>query len=184
MRAATRALCFLLVASCSIAGCVQPGEQAEDDQDPHQPGEALGFFAVTGKLGDDTCGAESLNAPAKWSFQVKLSREGTTLYWLNGKEAIVGDIDNAGSFAFETHLDLPLSEKHGAAKGCTIVRSDSANGALRGADSESSLSGKLSYAYAATTDSDCSEFATGTSGLPLALPCSMTYALTGARIGD
>lgn len=182
MRASTRARCFLFLASYAAFGCVPPGEQAEDDQDPHQPGEALGFFSITGKLGDDTCGADSLNAPAKWSFQVKLSRQGTTLYWLNGKEAIVGDIDDSGSFAFETHLDLPLAEKHGAAKGCTIVRSDSANGALRGAATE--LSGKLSYAYAATTDSDCSEFATGTSGLPLALPCSMTYALTGARVSE
>jgi hypothetical protein len=184
MRAATRARCFLLVAACATVGCVQPGEQAEDDQDPHQPGVALGFFAVTGKLGDDTCGAESFNAPAKWSFQVKLSREGSTLYWLNGKEAIVGDIDKNGSFAFETHLDLPLSDKRGAAKGCTVVRRDSASGALRGVDAESSLSGKLSYAYAATADSDCSEFVTGTSGLPLALPCSMTYALTGASVSE
>ena len=182
MRAATRARCFLFVASYAALGCVQPGEQAEDNQDPHQPGEALGLFSVTGNLGDDTCGADSLNAPAKWSFQVKLSREGTTLYWLNGKEAIVGDIDESGSFAFETHLDLPLAEKRGAAKGCTIVRNDSANGALRASESE--FKGTLSYAYAATADSDCGEFSSGTSGLPLALPCSMTYALTGARISE
>ncbi len=186
MRASTRARYFLLIASygCATAtvGCVQPGEQAEDDQNPHQPGEAIGFFSVTGKLGDDTCGAESLSAPGTWSFQVKLSRNGTTLYWLNGREAIVGDIDKSGTFAFETHLDLPIAEKHGAAKGCTIVRSDSASGAL--AASESSLKGKLSYAYAATTNSDCSEFITGTSGLPAALPCSMTYALSGARVTE
>ncbi len=184
MRAATRARCFLFIASSGFAafGCVQPGEQVEDDQDPHQPGDAIGFFSVTGKLGDDTCGAESLSAPATWSFQVKLSRDGSTLYWLNGREAIVGDIDKSGSFAFETHLDLPLAEKHGAAKGCTIVRSDAASGAL--ASSEASLKGKLSYAYAATADSDCAEFVTGTSGLPLALPCSMTYALSGARVSE
>lgn len=182
MRAATRARCFLLLASCAAFGCVAPGEQTLDDQDPHQPGDALGSFSVTGKLGDDTCGAESLSAPATWSFQVKLSREGSTLYWLNGREAIVGDIDKRGSFGFQTHIDLPLAEKHGAAKGCTMVRSDSASGALTG--SESSFTGKLSYAYAATADSDCSEFVTGTSGLPVGLPCSMTYALSGARVSE
>ena len=183
MRASTRVRCFLWVAcACATVGCVQPGDQTEDNQDPHQPGELLGFFSVTGKLGDDTCGAESLSAPPTWSFQVKLSREGTTLYWLNGREAIVGDIDSHGAFAFETHLDLPLADKHGAAKGCTVVRSDSASGALT--SSESSLQGKLSYAYAATSDSDCREFVTGTSGLPVALPCSMTYALTGARVSE
>ena len=182
MRASTRARCFLLLASGAAFGCVPPGEQTLDDQDPHQPGDALGSFSVTGKLGDDTCGAESLSAPATWSFQVKLSREGSTLYWLNGREAIVGDIDQSGSFGFETHIDLALAEKHGAAKGCTIVRSDSASGAL--ASSEASLTAKLSYAYAATIDSDCSEFVTGTRGLPIALPCSMTYALSGARLTE
>jgi hypothetical protein len=172
----------LFACASALAGCVAPGEQTLDDQDPHQPGDALGDFAVTGKLGDDSCGADSLNAPSTWNFQVKLSREGNTLYWLNGREAIVGDIDKSGHFAFETHLDLPLAAKHGAAKGCTIVRRDSASGTL--ASSSASLSGKLSYAYDATTDSDCAEFATGTSGAPLLLPCQMTYALTGARIAE
>ena len=95
-------------------------------------------------------------------------------------EAIVGDIDKSGRFAFETHLDVPLAEKHGAAKGCTIVRRDLASGTL--ASSSKSLAGKLTYAYGAMSDSDCSEFITGTNGSPVALPCSMTYALTGALI--
>jgi hypothetical protein len=182
MRASTRAHCILFVVACVTSACVQPGEQPEDDQDPHQPGDALGAFAVTGKLGDDSCGAESLSAPETWTFQVKLSREGTTLYWLNGREAIVGDIDKSGHFAFETHLDLPFAEKHGAAKGCTIIRHDSASGTL--GSSSTSLNGKLSYAYDATSDSDCSEFTTGSNGQPLALPCRLTYVLAGARVGD
>ena len=180
MRVVTRARSFLFVAAFAACGCVAPGEQELDNQDPHQPGDELGSFAITGKLGADDCGADALNAPQTWSFQVKLSREGTTLYWLNGREAIVGDIDKSGRFAFQTHLDLPLAEKHGAAKGCTIVRRDSASGTL--ASASASLAGKLTYAYDATSDSDCSEFITGTNGSPVALPCSMTYALTGAAI--
>lgn len=180
MRAFTRARCVLF--ALALSGCVAPGEQELDDQDPHQPGDALGDFAVTGKLGDDSCGADSLNAPSTWKFQVKLSREGSTLYWLNGREAIVGDIDKSGSFAFETQLDLPLVPKRGAAKGCTIVRRDFASGTL--ANSSASLSGKLSYAYDATSDSDCAELATGESGVPLLLPCQMTYALRGERIAE
>ena len=179
MRVVTRARCLLLLASILAAGCVAPGEQAEDHQDPHQPGDVLGAFAVTGKLGNDTCGAESLSAPAKWDFQVKLSRAGSTLYWLNGREAIVGDIDSSGRFGFETHLDLPLAATRGAAKGCTVVRSDSASGALDNA--ESAFKGALTYAYAATIESDCSALPLGANGLPLALPCSLTYALNGQR---
>jgi hypothetical protein len=180
MRATTRARSFLFVVALAACGCVAPGEQELDDQDPHQPGDQLGSFAITGKLGADDCGADALSAPQTWSFQVKLSREGTTLYWLNGREAIVGDIDKSGRFAFETHLDVPLSEKRGAAKGCTIVRRDSASGTLT--SGSTALNGKLTYAYGATSDSDCSEFITGTNGSPVALPCAMTYALTGAVI--
>ena len=76
---------WLLVVAVAACGCVAPGEQELDDQDPHQPGDELGSFAITGKLGADDCGADALNAPQTWSFQVKLSREGTTLYWLNGR---------------------------------------------------------------------------------------------------
>lgn len=179
MRAFTRAFRVLSV-SAALAGCANPGELG--DEDPKAPGEAIGFFTVAGKLSADSCGAESLNAPAEWSFDVKLTRDGSTLYWLNGREAIVGQIDKAGSFDFETHLDLPLAERHGAAKGCTIVRRDSAQGTL--AKSEDALSLKLSYGYSATSDSDCAEFATGTDGLPLLLPCSMTYSLRGQRIAE
>jgi hypothetical protein len=180
MRASTRAFRVLLVGSLATSGCLQLGDQPTDDQDPKSPGEVLGFFAVDGKLSDDSCGAESLSAPAKWSFEVKLSRDGSTLYWLNGHEAIVGEIDKAGAFAFETHLDLPLVPRRGAAKGCTIVRRDSASGAL----ADNAFKGKLTYAYQATSDSDCSEFATGVDGMPEALPCKLTYSLSGAKLAE
>jgi hypothetical protein len=156
---------------------MQVGDQQTEHQDPKAPGEVLGFFSVDGTLQDDSCGAESLNAPEKWSFDLKLSRDGTTLYWLNGREGIVGDIDSKGAFSFETHIDNKLAERHGAAKGCTIVRRDLASGSL----AESTLRGKLTYAYSATSDSDCSEFTTGVAGMPLALPCSLSYSLRGTK---
>lgn len=151
--------------------------QETEQQDPKSPGEVLGFFSVDGTLQDDSCGAQSLNAPENWSFDVKLSREGSTLYWLNGREGIVGDIDDGGAFSFETHVDTKLAERRGAAKGCTIVRRDLASGSLKG----SALRGELTYAYSQTSDSDCSEHVTGTDGTPFGLPCSLTYSLTGAK---
>jgi hypothetical protein len=178
MRAPTRAFRVLFVCALTSSGCMQLGEQTTENQDPKAPGEVLGFFAVDGKLADDSCGAESLNAPGEWSFEVKLSRDGSTLYWLNGREAIVGEIDKAGGFAFETHLDLPLVQRRGAAKGCTIVRRDSASGTLR----DAAFSAQLSYAYQATSDSDCSEFASGTDGMPEALPCKLGYSLRGVKL--
>ncbi len=150
------------------------------DENPKEPGEALGFFSVEGKLTDDTCGAASLKAPEKWSFEVKLSRDGGAFYWLNGREAVVGDIDDAGRFAFDTHIDVPVAAKRGAYKGCTMVRSDAVSGALEGGGER--FSGKLSYAYSEKSGTDCSEFQTGTEGLPFLLPCKLTYSLRGAHL--
>ena len=177
MRAFTPARFAFVCAAASLGlGCMQQPQEGLDDQDPHAPGELIGFFSVAGKLGNDSCGADSLNAPAQWDFNVKLSREGSVLYWLNGREAITGDIDRNGTFSFATHLDLPMSTAQGAVKGCTVVRSDSAAGSLAGNDS---FTGKLSYAYSAKTGTDCSALPLGADGLPLALPCSLTYRLSG-----
>jgi hypothetical protein len=152
------------------------------DEDPKQPGEVIGFFAVDGAISEDTCGAENLNAPSSWSFEVKLSRDDGALYWLNGREAIVGDIDASGRFGFDTHVDVQLAAPRGAFKGCTMVRTDSANGALSSSDSK--LSGTLTYGYSEKSGSDCSEYATGVDGTPLLLPCKLGYALRGARVSD
>lgn len=182
MRAFTRARCLLWIVPCLTGACVDPSQQALDDQDPHQPGDSLGAYAVTGKLGDDSCGAASLDAPERWTFDVKLSREGSTLYWLNGREAIVGDIDQRNRFTFASHVDVPLRARKGAAKGCTLVRRDSASGKL--SDAASALEAELTYAYEATADSDCSDFAVGTDGVPLSLPCKLSYSLSGQRVSD
>lgn len=180
MRAFTRALSLLFfVPSLGLLGCMQVGDQELDDQDPHEPGDAIGSFAVVGKLKDDSCGADNLSAPAKWSFNLKLSRKGSTLYWLNGREAITGEIDKSGRFAFETRIEVPLSQTRGAVKGCVMVRSDAAAGKLT--SSEEELSGELSYAYSVATGSDCTEYALGAEGQPLTLPCTLSYSLSGVR---
>src|SRR5687767_1052052 len=146
MRARTRARCVLFVLAASLGGCVEnQGELGSED--PRASGEALGFYSVSGGLSDDSCGAETLGAPSEWSFEVKLSRDGSTLYWLNGREGIVGDIDERGRFSFETRIDVPLSETRGSVVGCIVERRDSASGALT--KSEEALTLELSYAYSA-----------------------------------
>ncbi len=179
MRALARARSLLFFVASLGCGCMPVGEQELDDQDPHEPGDAIGAFAVVGKLKDDSCGADNLSAPAKWSFDLKLSRKGSTLYWLNGREAIVGEIDKSGSFGFQTRVEVTLSEKRGALRGCVMVRRDSASGKL--SSSEEELNGTLTYAYDARSDSDCSEYALGAEGQPLALPCTLSYSLSGSR---
>lgn len=161
---------------------MEVSDAALEQQDPKAPGEVLGFFAIDGRLSEDSCGRQSLGAPEEWTFEVKLSRDAGALYWLNGREAIVGEIDDSGAFAFETHVDLPLSEPRGAFKGCTIVRRDSAAGSL--AQNEASLSARLSYGYQAKAGSDCSEYVAEPTGMPEALPCKLTYTLQGEKLAE
>ena len=59
-------------------------------QDAHEPGDRLGTYHATGKLISDSCQASVLGVSTDWQFDVKLSRESHTLYWLNGEEAIPG----------------------------------------------------------------------------------------------
>ena len=183
MRARTRALCVLLALAALLGGCVEnQGELGSED--PRAPGEVLGFYRVAGGLSDDSCGAESLGAPSEWSFEVKLSRDGSTLYWLNGREGIVGDIDERGRFSFETRIDVPLSETRGSVIGCIVERRDTAQGALSSSDEKLTL--ELSYAYSAKPDSNCEDFVgiAAPTPNPLPLPCSMTYSLSGARMAS
>jgi hypothetical protein len=186
MRSLTRAFWLLSVAWLSAACLDQqptdPDADGDTKQDPKAPGEVLGFFGLSGGLQDDTCGAELMGAPDTWSFQVKLSRRGEALYWLNGKEGIVGEIDDEGAFSFETRVDTKVTERRGAAKGCTIQRRDSAQGVLD--EAKGSLSVKLGYAYDQTSDSDCGPLLIGSPGVPQEVPCKMSYALSGKRLSD
>ncbi|HEX3852604.1 MAG TPA: hypothetical protein VHW01_16665, partial [Polyangiaceae bacterium] len=63
-------------------GCVGHG------QDAHEPGDRLGTYHVSGALMNDSCQAAVLGDTPNWAFDVKLSRQDDTLYWLNGEEAI------------------------------------------------------------------------------------------------
>ncbi len=191
MRFSTRAFWLLSFASALTCGCLdqqlgagggEGGDSADTEQDPKAPGKLIGFFGLSGSIQDDSCGAQYLGAPDTWSFQVKLSRRDDVLYWLNGKEGIVGDIDSAGRFSFETRVDTKLTERRGAAKGCTIVRRDLASGELD--EDKGALSMKLTYAYDQTADSACEELVIGNAGVPQALPCRMSYSLSGEKLAQ
>jgi hypothetical protein len=69
-------VCAFLFLCASGAGCIGHA------QDAHEPGDRLGTFHATGTLVSDTCQAAVLGVTKDWAFDVKLSREGSTLYWL------------------------------------------------------------------------------------------------------
>jgi hypothetical protein len=158
------------------ASCVGHG------QDAHEPGDRLGTFHATGTLTSDTCQAAVLGVTSNWAFDVKLSRQASTLYWLNGEEAIPGSIAADGrSFAFESGVEVTLQPGQGAQPGCTMTRADTANGVLSSSSSDvSSFSVDMSFGYAGLAGSACANWV-GVQGGFAALPCRVSYSLTAER---
>ena len=153
------------------------------DGDAKVPGQALGSYEVTGRLKEDTCKAPALGVTDPWQFEVKLSRFERDLYWLNGREAIVGEIgDDDVSFRFETRVDIELVAPKGRAPGCTIERADVANGKLSSSDEDvETFNGEMHFTYSQKDKSDCSAY--DGEGFA-ALPCAIGYAVGAVRIAN
>ena len=168
-----RVVCAILVL---CAGCVGRG------QDAHEPGDRLGTFHAEGALTNDTCQAPVLGVTAEWAFDVKLSRQGDTLYWLNGQEAIPGTIAPDGlAFSFDSGVEVTLQPAQGARPGCVVLRSDAASGVLGSTTSDvPTFSVDMSFGYAAKTGAECAGWV-GVEGGFRALPCAVGYRLTATR---
>lgn len=169
--------------SCSflVAACSAPGDA---EYDAKVPGTLLGTFAVVGKLDDDECGADLMNAPDPWRFDVRLSRFQNDLYWLNGREAIVGDVDSKNGFRFSTRVDVPVTPRRGSDPGCTVSRYDSAEGALTASGDEvTALRGVLEFEYRSKRQTECLEII-GVPGGFNNLPCKMSYSIRAERIAE
>ncbi|MEI9940086.1 MAG: hypothetical protein WDO69_22930 [Pseudomonadota bacterium] len=158
-------------------GCLGRG------QDAHEPGDRLGTYHATGKLVSDSCQAAILGVSNDWQFDVKLSRESDTLYWLNGEEAIPGTIASDGvSFGFESGVEVTLQESKPGLPGCVIQRTDSANGALSSSSTTDvpRFAANMSFSYAVKSGSECAGFV-GVEGGFTALPCTVSYSLNAQR---
>ncbi|HYP99316.1 MAG TPA: hypothetical protein VER96_11660 [Polyangiaceae bacterium] len=152
-------------------------------QDAHEPGDRLGTYHATGKLVSDSCQAAVLGVTSDWQFDVKLSRQSHTLYWLNGAEAIPGTIasDNV-SFGFESGVQVTLQAARGAVPGCVIERSDNASGKLSSSSTTDvqRFNVDMSFTYAVQPGSLCAGFVGVEDGFA-ALPCKVSYSLTAER---
>jgi len=177
MRLSVVCASLFLCASVSSGGCVGHA------QDAHEPGDRLGTYHATGKLVSDSCQAAILGVTSDWQFDVKLSRESHTLYWLNGEEAIPGTIASDGvSFGFRSGVDVTLQAPRTATPGCVIQRTDSASGELS-SDSTTDVprfDADMSFGYAVKGGSQCAAFV-GVEGGFASLPCQVSYALSAKR---
>lgn len=150
--------------------------------DAKVPGEPLGTFEVIAELDSSTCGAGALGSTDLWEFEVQLSKDYDQLFWLNGREVIPGRIARDGeSFEFDTRVQVEVLEPEPGRLGCTLNRRDRASGQLDyRREAVTSFSGRLTFAYIPTTDSDCSPLI-GVEGGFSVLPCEMKYDLVGSN---
>jgi hypothetical protein len=151
-------------------------------KDAKTPGEPLGTFHVIGQLESSSCGPGALGSSDLWEFDVRLSRDGNDLYWLNGAEAIPGRIAADGvSFAFDSRVAVDVIPAGKGHPGCMIVRSDTAQGELSSPGIDVvSFTGRMRFGYAPSAASDCSSVV-GVDGGFAILPCDMSYLVEAAR---
>ena len=162
-----------------LTGCLEFGKV----DDAKAPGDLLGTYDVAAELDQSTCGEGALGSSDDWRFQVKLSRFAHDLYWLNGREAIVGSIGKDGrSFSFETRVEVDIPVEEGGDPECRIERSDTATGKLSDDDtSVEGFEGSLSFTYRAKDALGCEPWLL-TPGAPARLPCTITYEMNAKVI--
>lgn len=152
-----------------------------------EPGTVVGTFRVEAHKTEATCG-DAAGAADPWVFQVRLSRDASTLYWLQNRAPIGGRIgaDRKATLTAQTTVTARAQTRTSAA--CTVTRTDTLTAALgpdqplgdAGTGGFSTLTGTLSYALAAEDGSDCEDM---TDPAVSVLPCKTVYSLSATKVG-
>jgi hypothetical protein len=172
--------CAQLLTAGSVIVALAPAP-ACSGKDPYNPGTPIGVFHVTGALVGNACAAAD-QVPNPWEFDVKLSRDGSTLYWIQGGLPVQGHLDAAShtTMASQTSQQLRAPNPKSGASGCTLTRDDALDATL-GSEPVTSFSGALTYTFRATSDSDCSDQLAVNGGGFTNLPCEVSYTLSAAK---
>jgi hypothetical protein len=144
-----------------------------------EPGTALGSYAVTGTLKTQTCGASmQTQIQDPWNFDVRLSRSGTTLFWLQAASPpISGTVSPSGDVTLTTSQEYDLSTND-AGTGCTVLRTDTFKAALGTAASPTDFTGTIAYHYDLADGAHCGGLLSGQFD---AVPCDVSYDLAAKR---
>lgn len=176
----TMSIVTAAIAMLAAVGCT--------GKDPYAPGTALGTFRVDAALTSTTCG----DAPNPWSFDVRLSHEGATVFWLTGGAPIEGKLDastKVAKLAARTEQTVRAADAKAKLAACVLAREDQldvqltdASGApLSDASTATAFKGTLTYRFAPVTGADCADQLAETGGGYAALPCAVTYTLAAVR---
>lgn len=153
--------------------------------DKASPGAPVGTFHVKASLTTSTCGAP----PNPWEFDVRLNRDGSTLYWIQGQLPVAGDVDRMARTKMDTTVTSELRKADPSKKlaACQVMRKDSLEVLLATEDLKPavdpadvhSFEGNLRYEFAPTDDSECTDQLAASGGDFDSLPCVVQYTVTG-----
>ena len=170
----------LALAALALAACT--------GKNPYAPGTTIGTFRLTGQRGAATCG-DAADAPNPWTFDVRFSRDGATLYWLQNRAPVSGAVGADRKVHLETsdtRTSTVTLRKGAPPVSCTVTRTDAFDAVLgpdeplgdAGTGGFSSLTGTLRYSFAADDPEACA--AIGDPSLSV-MPCELVYAVSGSK---
>jgi hypothetical protein len=143
------------------------------------PGNMLGTYKVAAASVTNTCG---LSAPNPWAFDVQLSEQGTTLYWswMDGS-ALLSGAEASSSATLTSEIEADVDATEAGAGPCTMLRIDNIQIALGTGTEPTSFTGTIGYAFSVVAGANCSDQLASAGGQYVALPCTITYGMTGTR---
>ena len=168
-----RALVLVLALGCSAKNVLEPGT-------------VVGTFKVQGKKQMATCG-DAATAADPWVFDVRFSRDLSTLYWLQNRAPVQGHIDASRKVHLSTSSTVQVRAATRTNGACFVTRTDVLDATL-GPDEPlgtaptggfSSLSGTLGYSFAPEDGSDCSDLADPSVSV---LPCQTVYTIDAQKV--
>ncbi len=142
---------------------------------------SLGSYDVTGQLQTNSCG---MAAPQPWVFDIQLSRQGATLYWnwLDGSPLLSGTLNAQSSATLAgTYSNNVDGSADGGIGPCWIDTADAIDVALAAGAAPATFSGSISNTFTVESGADCSDQLVASGGSFSALPCAVSYTLTGTR---
>jgi hypothetical protein len=146
------------------------------------PGEPLGTFAVTSALSVDTCGGTVADADPG-DFTVIMSNDNGVIHWFpqTGGSAVSGSLGANGTVKIDEEVTGNVDGVDGGNGPCTLDRMDTLTFTLPSATAPQSFVGSYGFSVSPASGASCSDQLTTYGGGYGALPCTVTYNLTGKR---
>ena len=170
---ALRPLPFLATVLATLAGPFGCGNPT--------PGTVLGTYAVASALSADTCGSIVVASADPGPFTVTISNDRGVYYWFpsTGGTSTSGSMNAARTVTIDDTVVDNVDGTDAGVGPCTLQRNDALRFTLAAGASPGSFTGSYGFTMMPAAGSTCTDQLAAHGGSYAALPCTITYALTG-----